>query len=127
MIQRSEHWVVRAGLASPAFLRQGYSQHKQRPVYGFSVQYDPTASVDELAKAGQWKNGQISYATRADLEAALIAIGYSMQLIKTPGKGYHHTFMVLYAANQMLTSLPSDAAQVISNTFSRKPNPYPIP
>ena len=125
-------WVVRAGIAQPQMLIDGYDLHSGAPgIYGFSVQYAPGATpsktIDELAQAGQFSNGQISYAYDGDLAAALLPLGYGMSLIKTPGQGYHHTFMVLYdASGQMLTVLPADAAQAISATFQRMKNPYRV-
>jgi len=127
MTQSPQHWVVRAGQGSISSLKKGYRHYPNTPYYGCSVQYDPHVGVDELARAGKFKNGEISYATRPMLERVLAAIGYTMQLIKTPGSGYHHTLMVLYAGGNGIIQLPDDAAKAIHDTFSRKPNPYPVP
>ena len=48
-------WVVRAGIADAPRLIQGYTEHRgQLGTYGFSVQYQPGATVDELCLAGQF-------------------------------------------------------------------------
>ncbi len=121
------HWVVRGGIANPDSLQKGYRQHIHvLNVYGFSVQYDAQAGIAELALAGQFPNSQISYAEQQQLEKALSDLGYQMQLLRTPGKGYHHTFMVLYAQGNILRSLPDDAANALSLTFQRMANPHPV-
>ena len=101
-------WVVRAGEAKPDKLQDGYTRHEAVPtVYGFSVQYAAGRSLNELAFAGQFLNSQISYAYDDELAAALLPLGYVMKLVPTPGRGFHHTFMVLYDANgAILTKLP---------------------
>ena len=127
-------WVVRAGEARAAFLINGYVRHQGVPgsLYGFSVQYAPGLgmSVEDLARAGQFPNGQISYAHDSDLLTALTPLGYRMRLIASPGRGFHHTFAVLYNANGvMLTTLPQDAADALDRVFQRRPNPHrkPLP
>ncbi|HEX8729672.1 MAG TPA: hypothetical protein VF739_13660 [Ktedonobacterales bacterium] len=119
-------WVVRAGEAAPEKLVQGYDEHRLVPgLFGFSVQYEPGKSVDELARAGRFLNAKISFAYDSDLAASLLPLGYSMRLLKTPGSGYHVTFVVLYdATGQMLEALPDDAARAISAAFQRKKNPF---
>lgn len=121
-------WVVRAGLAAFDKLIEGYDEHKLAPgVFGFSVQYAPGKTVEELARAGQFRNAQISYAYDTDLARALNALGYDMRLLQTPGTGYHFTLVVLYdVTGQMLDALPEDAARAISTTFQRRKNPYRI-
>lgn len=79
-------WVVRAGLTEPDRLMSGYEEHAGvRGIYGFSVQYAPGKTVDELAQAGQCPNPRISYAYVGELAAALLPLGYGMSLIKTSG------------------------------------------
>lgn len=121
-------WVVRAGIAESEMLIDGYEEHNQRPgLYGFSVQYAPGKTIDELAQAGQFRNAQISFASDDHLADALQVLGYRMALIASPGRGYHTTFVVLYdRSGQMIRSLPPDAAQAISTTFQRRKNPYRI-
>lgn len=121
-------WVVRAGIASPGSLVRGYNQHRGMPgLFGFSVQYAPGSSVEELALAGQFPHPQISYATDDALQVALQLLGYAMKLVRSPGRGYHHTFAVLYdVSGLLLQSLPQDAAAALSQTFRHDLNPYHI-
>jgi hypothetical protein len=92
-------WVVRAGAAAASSLIAGYNEHRAVPdLYGFSVQYAPSKTVDELALAGRFPHPQISYATDDALQAALRVLGYTMRLVASPGTGYHHTFAVLHDA-----------------------------
>lgn len=121
----SGEWVVRAGIATREMLIRGYVEHRSVPgLFGFSVQYHPGASVDELARAGHFPNAQVSYATDRQLAAALAPLGYQLRLVASPGQGYHHTFCVLYdtSGTVVRTPLPVDAADAISATFVRIPN-----
>ena len=122
-------WVVRAGTASADFLIRGYTEHtRARGVFGFSVQSAAGKTVEELAAAGQFPNRQISYTTLDTLQTAVQPLGYRVDLVKTPGTGFHHTLTVLYDANGvMLHTLPRDAAVAISAAFQRMPNPFPTP
>ena len=120
------NWVVRAGVANSNSLIKGYNQHQAVPgLFGFSVQYADAKSVEELAQAGRFPHAQISYASDDALQMALQPLGYTMKLISSPGRGYHHTFAVLYdAGGSPLQSLPQDAADALSQTFQQRPNPY---
>lgn len=122
------NWVVRAGEAQPQYLIDGYVQHKGAlGVYGFSVQYNPGSSVDELAQVGRFRNATISYQDEDVLQTAVAALGYRLGFIPTPGAGYHHTCTVIYdAAGTMLHALPMAAAVAISSAFQRTPNPYRV-
>lgn|SRR5579883_1459261 len=123
-------WVVRGGVATPKQLSDGFGKHAgvSIPLYGFSVQYQPGKTIDELARAGQFRNGQISYATDDDLQAAVQQVGYAMRLVKSPGRGYHHTFAVIYNATGMMEQqLPAAVAIKLSQVFRRMPNPHPTP
>jgi len=117
---------VRAGIASPISLVKGYNHHRGVPgLFGFSVQYAPGRSVEELALAGQFPHEQISYATDDALRLALQPLDYTMNLVRSPGRGYHHTFAVLYdVSGLLLQSLPQDAAVALSQTFRHRSNPY---
>lgn len=122
-------WVVRAGLATPNQLSGGYKRHtgEQRPIYGFSVQYEPGWMWQSLAQAGQFPNGQVAIAYDDDLAAALTPLGYRMTLIKTRGVGRHYTLAVLYdASGNMLHALPQDAAAALAAVFHQEPNPYRV-
>ncbi len=107
---------------------KGYNQHRGVPgLFGFSVQYAPGRSIEELALAGQFPHEQISYATDDALRVALQTLGYTMKLVRSPGRGYHHTFAVLYDVNGLLLqNLPQDAAVTLSQTFRHRLNPYRI-
>ena len=122
-------WVVRAGVAAARSLIRGYREHATVPgLYGFSVQYAPGKTVEDLARAGQYPHPQISVATDDALAVALIPLGYAMRLVRSPGKGYHHTFAVLYdASGSALHALPDDAARALSATFRQQPNPFATP
>ena len=122
-------WVVRAGEAKPLDLINGYALHKGVPgLYGFSVQYAPGKSVEELARAGQFANGQISYADEAQLAQAVAPLGFTIRLVNSPGTGFHHTFCVIYdATNTQRTQLPEPVAQALAATFKRRPNPHRVP
>lgn len=123
-------WVVRAGIATPKRLQEGYVAHKAIPgLYGFSVQYHAGLTVDELARAGQFPNHQISIALDADLAASVAPLGYAIRLVFSPGRGYHHTFAVLYDApsGTILRKLPDDAARALGQTFTQQLNPHPVP
>ena len=128
-LPQTPHWVVRAGIATPDSLQIGYTEHRAvTGLYGFSVQYAPGITLDALAQAGRFKNGQISYADVNNLAQVLGHLGYTIRLVPSPGHGHHHTFAVLYTANgSMLQSLPHVAAVALSITFQRMPNPHQMP
>lgn len=109
-----------------AQLIAGYRLHLAVPgLYGFSVQYANDKTVEDLARAGRFPHGRISYATDDTLAAVLLPLGYTMRLVRSPGQGYHHTFAVLYDKTGMpLQSLPEDAAIALSAVFQHQRNPY---
>ncbi len=121
-------WVVRAGEGKPVDLMKGYKEHLGVPgLYGFSVQYQTGLSWQELARAGQFPNAQVSIAQEGDLLVALQSLGYALRLVPSPGAGYHHTFVVLYdATGAMLTQLPHPVAQKLHETFNQVPNPHRV-
>jgi RHS repeat-associated protein len=111
------NWVVRAGVADAAQLRRGTQEHLAVPgLYGFSVQYAPGRSVRELAAAGQFPNPQISVTTVEQLTAAAVDAGYSIAVVPSPGRGYHHTVAVP-------RPLPDDLSEALSRVFIQMPNP----
>lgn len=122
-------WIVRAGVAGVSSLIRGYQLHLGVPgFYGFSVQYAPGKTMEELALARRFPHPAISSATSSALMAALQPLGSTMRLVKSPGQGYHHTFTVLYdASGAILRTLPQDAAVALSSTFRKRPNPYRVP
>jgi hypothetical protein len=120
-------YAVRGGTATADLLQKSYGRHQGAPgVYGLSVQYAPGQSktLKELALAGQLRNGRISYAAPDELAQALLSLGYAMQLLRTPGIGFHHTLCVVYdASGRMLRKLPRDAAEALDRALHRIPNP----
>jgi len=121
-------WVVRAGEAKAVDLVKGYREHLSVPgLYGFSVQYQAGISWQELARAGQYPNAQVSIADEEDLRVALQALGYGFRLVASPGGGYHHTFVVLYdATGTTLTRLSLLVAEKLHQTFSQVTNPHRV-
>ena len=85
-------------------------------LYGFSVQYQPGKTVQELAVAGRFRNAQISVTTDAALVAAGVEAGYAVSIVKSPGAGYHYTVQVPFP-------LPVDLAVALSAMFRQRPNP----
>jgi hypothetical protein len=74
--RRMPEWNVRAGVTMPQTCIDGYTEHDEvSGLFGLSVQYAPGRSIEELAQAGQFPHGQISYATDVALEAALSSLG----------------------------------------------------
>lgn len=119
-------WVVRAGEAKAVDLMKGYREHLGVPgLYGFSVQYQPGISWQELARAGRYPTAQVSIAEEEMPRLALRALGYDLRLVSSPGAGYHHTFVVLYdTTGAMLTQLPLQAADRLHDIFTQMPNPH---
>lgn len=94
-------------------------------LFGFSVQYHPGATIDELADAGRFPNPSISYATRGELAVTAHALGYIVELVASPGRGFHSTLRARVIATGMaLQSLPDDLALALSAQYRRMPNPH---
>ena len=108
-------YVVRAGIARPTSLIVGTAVHRTVPgLTGFSVQSFPGVSVNELARAGQFRNPRTSVMTLDTLWC------YGFELVfPTPGKGvYHATEIVPYP-------LTPDIAAALSRLFTQRDNPHP--
>src|SRR3989442_6052862 len=94
------HWVVRGGVATPSQLQAGTARHRGVPespgLYGFSVQYQPGKTVQELAVAGRFRNAQINVTTDAALVAAGVEAGYAVNIVENPGTGDHYTVQGLF-------------------------------
>ena len=113
------NWVVRGGTATEDQLKRGTLEHIRVPgLYGFSVQHQPGQTIDQLASAGQFRNKQISVATAEALIAAAATAGYNIAIVKSPGRGYHHTVQTPYP-------LPDQLAAALSKAFTQMPNPQP--
>jgi hypothetical protein len=120
MTQISE-WIVRGGLCKTGDLQAAYKPVLNMPgVYGFSVQYAPGVSVDDLIVAGRFPHTWVSWADRDDLEKALQKLGYVMLLIRTAGRGFHHDLAVsIMQQGQILDHLPQNAAAALSAVFKQ--------
>ena len=104
------NWVVRAGVVTATGLQIRSSDHVRRPgLYGFSVQHEPGQTIYELAAAGHFPNAQVSVTTIEELIAAAASAGYTIQVVKSPGRDYHQTV-------EVPKPLPEDL-----------PNPAPVP
>jgi RHS repeat-associated protein len=125
-----EEWVVRGGVSAADTLISAYGPIPSMPGhFGFSVQYQPGKTVDELAFAGHFPHGQISYATADQLRSVALGLGYSIILHPTYGEGpgFHHDLeAVELPQGSILSVLPGSLAEAISLTFIRKPNPFPF-
>jgi hypothetical protein len=111
------HYVVRAGIARPADLILGTRVHRAvADLIGFSVQSWPGVPVEELARAGRFRNGQISVTT----VDALVRQGFEV-VLSTPGKGDYH------ATVRAAHPLPPEVAARLAILFTRRRNPCPVP
>jgi len=128
-VGQASNWVVRAGLAKTERLQAGFQEHLGAPgVFGFSVQYEPGRTIEELAAAGRFPNGQISYAADTALSDAARNLGYDLALIKTPGRGFHYTLgLRASATSDIVQQLPDDVAQAFEAVFQQRDNPFIVP
>ena len=113
-------FVVRGGIANSSQLQRGVALHFEVPgLTGFSVQSEPDKTIDELAQAGQFPNKQISVSSVKSLKIAAMAVGYLIEVVKSPGRGYHKT---------VATPMPLSArlADALSSAFESMPNPHPF-
>ena len=119
-LEQEPNWVVRGGVATPSQLRAGTARHRGTPdphgLFGFSVQYQPGKTIQELAAAGRFRNAHISVTTADELVAAGLSVGYAVSIVKSPGAGYHYTVQVPFP-------LPLDLAVALSAVFMQRPNP----
>jgi hypothetical protein len=118
--EQESHWVVRGGVAPPHQRQAGTGRQSGVPdpprIYGFSVQYRPGKTIQELAAAGRFRNAHISVTTNEALIAAGALVGYIVCIVQSPGAGYHHTVQVPFP-------LPWDVAVALSAVFTQMPNP----
>ena len=109
-----EQWVVRGGIATTKNLQNSVAEHAGVPgLAGFSVQSAPGLSVDELAKAGQFRHGQIGVTTVNKLRAV------DVNVVKSPGRGFHCTATTP-------NPLPDALAAAISAVFETRPNTHQV-
>jgi hypothetical protein len=115
--EQEPNWVVRAGVVTPESLISRSSQHFEvHGLFGFSVQHQPGRTVEELADAGRFPNAQISVTTVEQLVTAGAHIGYMVRVVKSLGRGYHHTVVVP-------APTPPSLAEALSRVFIPRPNP----
>lgn len=112
-----QQFVVRGGMATPGNLIQGSGPVRgYGGLTGFSVTTARGMSVDQLAFAGRYPNGQISYSTTAALSAA------GAPVVATPQPG-----MPLHGTVSVPVPLDPVTAAKISAAFKQKPNPAKCP
>jgi hypothetical protein len=112
----ADQYVVRGGLARPDNLIAGTTAHRMiSELTGFSVQSAPGVSIDELARAGQFRNRWVGVTTLRTLRRH----GF-MIVFPTPGRGAYH------ATVRVPDPLPPDIAARLSALFVRYPNPHPV-
>ena len=115
--QGEPNWVVRAGIVTPEQLKNGVGGHALMPgLHGFSVQSEPGRTVFQLAEGGHFPNAQISVSTVEALVATGQAMGYSVRVVKSPGRGFHFTV-------EVPDPLPDALAEALSREFTQMPNP----
>jgi hypothetical protein len=113
--------VVKAGVVTAQNRQNRSSDHLgMEGLFGFSVQHEPGKTIYELAEAGQFPNAQISVTTVEALVAAAASIGYTVQVVRSPGRGFHHTV-------QVPKPLATDLAAALSGVFVQMPNPARVP
>jgi hypothetical protein len=116
----TDAYVVRGGIATPDQLSKGVAEHMQVPgLTGFSVQSESGKSIGELALAGEFKNKQISVSTVRAIRAVGGTFGHNVDVVKSPGIGYHKTVTTPMP-------LPSTLAIGLSAAFVQMPNPTPF-
>jgi hypothetical protein len=89
-------------------------------LFGFSVQYQPGKSIEALAAAARFPNTQISVSTDELIIAAGRKAEYDLRLVKSPGRGFHHTVEVPFP-------LPSELTEALSPAFTAMSNPVVMP
>ena len=88
-------------------------------LYGGSVQSALGRTIFQLAEAGHFPNAQISVSTVEDLVAVGQAVGYSIRVVQSPGRGFHCTV-------EVPDPLPDVLAEALSRAFTPAPNPARI-
>jgi RHS repeat-associated protein len=121
------NWVVRGGVATAQQLQDGTGFHRAvLGLHGFSVQREPGKTIQELAAAGQFLNAQISVTTAEALSTAAATMGYTVDVVKSPGAGYHHTVAVpinQHVANNPHEPMPPELATALNQVFTQMLNP----
>ena len=120
--------VLRGGRSIAQDLQDNYRRNPTLP--GLSVTFHPGYDVDTLARVGHFKHRTISFATVEQLQQALVAEGYTLQIQHTPSAATpeHHSLLVSQHGT-ILPDLPDAAAHALSQEFGKNvvPNPYQQP
>ena len=111
-------WLVRGGIATAEQLQRGAVEHPGLPgIFGFSVQRQRGKTITELALLGRFPHAQISVATVEQVLSAARTRGYDgVQVVASPGRGFHHTVVVPQP-------FPFELAEAVSQVFTVQPNP----
>jgi hypothetical protein len=109
-----EAYVVRGGMSQPWSFKVG--SHPSGP-YGISCQSAPGMTVEELAKAGQFPNSQISITTVGAIR------GIGGNVIPTPNlPGFPHHGTIT-APNDVWSQTWREQ---LNQLFDTMPNPFPV-
>ena len=119
-------YVVRAGIAEADSLMAGSTpitiNGQPLPgVRGFSVQSERGKSIEELAKAGQFRHKRISVTTENTLLAVGRILRFPIKVVKTPdsGPGYHCDVTVPVENDKKFFDK-------LSKPWDRMANPHPL-
>jgi RHS repeat-associated protein len=122
--ERPNQNVVRGGVATAEQLIRGTKALDPARYNGissgFSVQSAPGKSVQELAKGGRFRNGQISVTTTRALFAAGLVVQYAVFVVPTASDTTENHCTVTVPS-----PLPGVLAHALSAAFVPMPNPYP--
>lgn len=112
-------FVVLGGIVTPQRLQRKVTGYRNVPnVKGFSVQSAPQKSIDELAATGQGAYRTMSVTTVGELQNAARSVGATIQVVPTPGLGFHSIVVTPYP-------LPNTVANALSNVFRQMPHASP--
>ncbi len=112
----NRQFVVRAGIGKAPHFENGTKLGQNG--FGFSVQTSPGVPWEELARGGQFPNGQVSVTT---LDAILSVPGVVGVNFPTPGAGAYHGTVVIQ------NPPPPGTFEGVSAVFRQFPNPSPVP
>jgi len=112
----SQTYVVRAGIATAEQLANGTADSQNG--HGYSVQSQYNVPWQELARGGNFPNGQVSVSQ----VGALTAIPGVTVNIDTPGRGQYHS-----TVNVNPAIAPPNVNELMSATYRQYVNPYPRP
>jgi hypothetical protein len=120
-VSDQDAFVILDGVVTPQRLQRKISGYKNVPnIVGFSVQSAPQKTIKELAAAGWYSDRLLSVATVESLKEAGQSVGVPIEVVRTPGPGFHS---IVVAPRR----LPDRAAEALSQVFRQMPNPAPRP